>query len=166
MLHEHTDSPLHPCLATRECVQNIPLFRHSIPSEEETQQRHEQSIDKPEEKRHDNGRDEHYLNRGMYLSARRPHHPPELGNALPTKLCELQHETPFRKHSGQEGLEPSTFGFGDRRSAIRATDPQIPGKHQKTPCVTDMTTAYFIFASLCSTRLRSKGQYFLSSSFS
>ena len=29
--------------------------------------------------------------------------------------------TPFHE-TGQEGLEPSTFGFGDRRSTIRATD--------------------------------------------
>lgn len=26
------------------------------------------------------------------------------------------------KDTGQEGLEPSTFGFGDRRSTFRATD--------------------------------------------
>lgn len=27
--------------------------------------------------------------------------------------------------AGQEGLEPSTFGFGDRRSTIGATDPSL-----------------------------------------
>ena len=38
------------------------------------------------------------------------------------KVPILAIKTSFFKITGQEGLEPSTFGFGDRRSTIGATD--------------------------------------------
>src|SRR6185503_19386882 len=57
--------------------------------------------------------------------------------------------------AGQEGLEPPTLGFGDRCSTVGATG---------LPAGLAAPAAYFFF-SLCGVCLRSKGQYFLSSSF-
>ena len=75
--------------------------------------------------------------------------------------------------TGQAGLEPATFGFGDRRSTIRATDlgnreslfQSAPGFPGKLPPGSLPPENYLTFVSLCSVCLRSNGQYLFNSSF-
>lgn len=69
------------------------------------------------------------------------------------------------KDTGQEGLEPSTFGFGDRRSTIGATDLEAIHMYGiYTLPIIGKNKTYFAFASLCNVCFRSNGQYFFSSS--